>query len=55
MELDGEADDLVDVHLDVLDLHVALVLGDLVGGSGEAPAKGNGNQVSLDEASKGEQ
>lgn len=36
MELDGKADDLVDVHLDILDFHVSFVLGDLVGRSSEA-------------------
>ena len=36
VELDGETDDLVESHLDVGDLHVVLVLSDLVGRSSEA-------------------
>lgn len=40
--LDGVADDSVDVHLDVGDLHVGLVLCDLVGGSSEAAESASG-------------
>lgn len=47
MKLYSKTDDLVDVHLDICDLHVALILCDLIGRSSEATnrPKMNKNQL----------